>query len=224
MRRLLLTILIFLLAGAVVNVAVAWGCIAAQSTPWDEVEVVVAPDTDWLWANGIAIYDVLEEQRLRQFGLLDSEYSAQVEEPTDRTSGYYLYARRTRCGWPFLSLDGGRGSTIEFVEARGRYWFTDVFYIDALSGDEPASLLFGNGGAMLGDLEYLPLGPIWPGFAVDTLFYAATLWLLICGPFALRRFIRVKRGLCPKCAYPMGDSPVCTECGKPLPRRARPAT
>ena len=65
----------------------------------------------------------------------------------------------------------------------------------------------------------LPLDPIWPGFAVNTLFYAAVLWLLIPGPFVLRRFIRMKRGLCPKCAYPMGEAAVCTECGEELPSR-----
>ena len=27
---------------------------------------------------------------------------------------------------------------------------------------------------------------------------------------------RIKRGLCPACAYPVGDSEGCTECGKPL--------
>ena len=38
----------------------------------------------------------------------------------------------------------------------------------------------------------------------------------------LRGFVRVRRRRCPACAYPMGDSPVCTECGKPLPQRAVP--
>ncbi len=65
----------------------------------------------------------------------------------------------------------------------------------------------------------LPLRPVWPGFALNTLLYATLLWLLIPGPFALRRFLRVKRGLCPKCTYPMGESSVCTECGCEL--RAR---
>ena len=65
----------------------------------------------------------------------------------------------------------------------------------------------------------MPLVPIWPAFAVNTLFYATILWLLIPGPFTLRRFLRVRRGLCPKCAYPMGESPVCTECGRLLPKR-----
>ncbi len=42
----------------------------------------------------------------------------------------------------------------------------------------------------------LPLIPIWPGFAINTVFYAIVLWLLIPGPFALRRLIRRRRGLC----------------------------
>jgi len=66
-------------------------------------------------------------------------------------------------------------------------------------------------------LRVVPLMPIWPGFAVNTLFYATLLWLLMYGLSALRRFLRLRRGLCPKCAYPMGESSVCTECGKPLP-------
>ena len=55
--------------------------------------------------------------------------------------------------------------------------------------------------------------PIWPGFAVNTLFYAGVLWVLSCGPFALRRMIRKRRGQCTHCAYPIGTSDVCTECG-----------
>ncbi len=73
-------------------------------------------------------------------------------------------------------------------------------------------------------MRYLPYRPSWPGFALNTLFYATVLWLLIPGPFALRRFVRVRRGLCPACAYPMGESAGCSECGKPLPARARVTT
>ncbi len=65
----------------------------------------------------------------------------------------------------------------------------------------------------------MPYRPIWPGFAVNTIFYAAALWLLIPGPFAVRRFLRLRRGLCPKCAYPMGESAVCTECGGALAKQ-----
>ncbi len=61
-------------------------------------------------------------------------------------------------------------------------------------------------------------------WAINTLFYSIMLWLLIAGPFVFRWFIRLRRGLCPNCAYPMGESAVCNECGNELPKRVRPAT
>ena len=63
----------------------------------------------------------------------------------------------------------------------------------------------------------LPYRPIWPGFAINTIFYAAILWLLTLGPFTARRMIRRKRGLCLKCGYDLrgtsGGGGVCPECG-----------
>ena len=71
-----------------------------------------------------------------------------------------------------------------------------------------------------GEGRLLPLRPIWPGFAINTVFYAFILWLLFAlggTPFALRRRRRIKRGLCPKCAYDLRgsatDSTTCPECG-----------
>jgi hypothetical protein len=48
---------------------------------------------------------------------------------------------------------------------------------------------------------------------VNTLFYAALLWLLFFAPFTLRRHLRARRGLCQACAYPVGEAAVCSECG-----------
>src|SRR5262245_5810996 len=66
---------------------------------------------------------------------------------------------------------------------------------------------------------YLPWFPRWPGFAINTIFYAAILWLIFAFPFVLRRRQRNKRGLCPACAYPIGTNSRCTECGKPVVAR-----
>ena len=66
----------------------------------------------------------------------------------------------------------------------------------------------------------LRLRPIWFAFAISTVFYGAVLWLLVQGPFALRRVLRRRRGLCPGCGYPVGESATCTECGKLLAVRA----
>ena len=108
------------------------------------------------------------------------------------------------------------------VDARGWPALTLWYESDTPDGWQPTGLA--GGIKLSGFWEHevrfpkaLPLRPIWPGFAVNTIFYAVVLWLLICGPFAMRRIIRVKRGRCPKCAYPMGESAVCSECGKALP-------
>ncbi len=104
-----------------------------------------------------------------------------------------------RVGWPMRSMEGAM-----WFDAPEQYQYQRAFE-------------FGKWPSGLG---IFPVGPLWLGFIVNTLFYAALLWLLIPGPFVLRRVIRVRRGRCGACGYPMGESPVCTECGKPLPPHA----
>ncbi len=62
--------------------------------------------------------------------------------------------------------------------------------------------------------------PVWPGFALNTLFYAALAWGLWLGgwqlPLAIRRRRRRRKGLCVRCGYDrkgIGDGVVCPECG-----------
>ena len=64
----------------------------------------------------------------------------------------------------------------------------------------------------------IPFRPVWPGFPINTLFYATLLWLVTLGPFAARRVIRRKRGRCIKCGYDLrgtsgGGGEACPECG-----------
>lgn len=61
-----------------------------------------------------------------------------------------------------------------------------------------------------------PTRIIWSGLIINMVFYAGLLWTIFFGPFAARRWIRRRRGLCERCAYPTGTSPVCTECGVTL--------
>ena len=69
-------------------------------------------------------------------------------------------------------------------------------------------------------LYVIPLRPTWPGFAINTIFYAAIvaiLWVLWSSPFVVRRIIRRKRGRCIKCGYDLrgtsGGEGGCPECG-----------
>ncbi len=232
MKRHLFTIAVFLLAGAVVNVAVAWGCAA-----WTPISTPIStqigrpytisshgvpgsrPLTSseqqwWLADRGAALLPPLEVIDHRSIGVTMRQVfhrrpalvprrgsPPSLGKLGDRTvQEWHLYS----AGWPLRSLDGLvrhyhlHGVTGELPN--GTHEYVDLIRRPANSGA----------------YRPLPLGPIWLGFAVNTLFYAAVLWLLICGPFALRRLIRVRRGLCPGCGYLVGESDVCTECGMAL--------
>ena len=68
----------------------------------------------------------------------------------------------------------------------------------------------------------LPYRPIWPGLAINSVFWGAAAFAVVHGPRTVRAALRRRRGLCPACAYPVGASPVCTECGAVV--TARPQT
>lgn len=75
-------------------------------------------------------------------------------------------------------------------------------------------LLNPDGGWQRTAFPYLPL---FPGLILNTLFYAAIWWGLLALPRLIRRTLRVRRGLCPRCAYDMRGltNAHCPECGPP---------
>ncbi len=213
MRRRLLTIAIFLLAGAVVNVAVAWGyALWSPSTPGSPIGSNPREDRAWFldrvpptrwtdWDGPYLTPDAGPGYELIRFFAMTLDPAA--------PKGWRVNVRRLRSGLPLVSLEGSR-------------WFKGVYPIPPTAtfrwnlnaALEPPPELRPRYGRLL------PLRPLPTGFAVNTTFYATLLWLLTCLAIAVRRFLRLRRGLCPKCAYPMGESSVCTECGRELPKHA----
>ena len=133
----------------------------------------------------------------------------------ERRSGPYTHYRGlgvTRVSAEFPTLDA-QGRTIAisapWIESRSGWPFLCLYAPGYATGRVVTNPQTGD----------LIASPLWPGFAINTVFYAAILCLLFAAPFALRRRRRIKRGLCPACAYPVGDSEVCTECGKPAKPR-----
>jgi hypothetical protein len=183
-KRQLLKLAVFLLllaGGAIVNVAVAWGC----ALMWTLHDIEEQP-TFWLE------YDLGWRTTGNKMLLVQSL------APNSRNSSW-IHVN----GWPMDSIIGARHNMIT-----GRHF--------ACALPAPSSL--GLVVVESPDAKLLPLRPIWPGFAINTIFYAAILAILFYGPGKVRRFVRVRRGRCPACAYPVGSSPVCTECGAPLVR------
>ncbi len=246
MKRRLLIIAICLLLGAVVNVAVAWSCAIWSSLPPPGRMRAPAPADQAWWQEhawmGITSEPILlsmteafgSEYRLLTGARKDAGINVRVEfyddglvqaleyeYPSSQSSpNPWDQALLAEAGWPLRSLAGERWRAAARLQAVVRA-------LAPAPGRPPAGSEAVHVAAILiqrstaGRIQHrlAPLRPLWPGFAINTLFYATILWLLIPGPFALRRFLRMRRGLCPKCAYPMGESSVCTECGKPLPTR-----
>jgi hypothetical protein len=203
--KLLLLLLLFSGGGAIINVAVAWGC-AYLSDVWlgEEVNTDVA---DWmsLW-NRRATNNWNSIQNPMGYRL--AAPGVALDHVSDESSSGLFGPSLTeyRCGWPFLALATIHRNSI--LEAKG-WQFAVVF---------EGSHNWGYGLHML----VLPVEPIWPGFAINTVFYAAVLWVLIAGPGAVRRLVRRRRGRCTRCGYDLrgqvaasgfNGKIVCPECG-----------
>ncbi len=204
MRRGLLIVAIFLLAGAVVNVGVAWGCGYYYAA--NPISLADLP----LQLNG-SDAQPLVRRHMNLGAPRDYEYTAQtsfgfgwrqrlltawhVEEAKFFSSPSHECVVVVNCaGWPFLSLQGECYFEPEPVTYRFAWLVQE---------------------SSVGEWTFIPLRPIWPGFAVNTFFYATILWLLIPAPFTLRRLIRRRRGLCLACGYDLrhGKHEACPECG-----------
>jgi hypothetical protein len=63
----------------------------------------------------------------------------------------------------------------------------------------------------------LPVRPVWPGFAIDTVFYGCICFAALSARQAIRRRVRSIRGWCQGCGYDLSGisrpASVCPECG-----------
>lgn len=208
-RRVITKAIVFLLLGAVINIAFAWGIILNG--------LEIGPDT-WTplsveeGAPLLNKYHSFDGRTIEVVPGVDERVPGlrhALAEGHDAATGDSYYASETRCGWPFLSM--------------GCYF--RAYDIAATPGADHKqvhqTLTLENGLPWLGvtDRRHLPLMPVWGGFIFNTLIYAAIIWLLIGCIGFLRSQWRSARGLCRKCKYPIGHSPVCTECGRSVKPR-----
>ena len=222
MKRRLRPLLVFLMLGAIINVAVTLSAaIMAEKASFSASRhTVLYPDSldsQALWqrhATDIWPEAPLEQtmligvftsqQILRSRGIGDIDYSPDAPDSelrkVFRGMGFF-WVSQTSSGFPMRML--------QHEEWNGR----PQFKFAPNTGDD---------GLKLGR-HTIPRTIIWPAFASNTLFYAGILWLLFAASFAMRRRWRIKRGLCPACAYPIrgGSSDVCTECGVAIPSPLR---
>jgi hypothetical protein len=253
-KRWTVTILLFLVLGAVVNVVVAWTflyLVDATTAPRESAHGGVSGDF-WDGDPALLPYDGCVAYRQRAIGTERVTFDqliwhrgplgprrtsnpsvedlmpswgtrclTQESEPDSGRSPLHM-ATCTSVegrGWPLLSMWGGvtelrPGHTIRWPEDSDEERLPWVHSAVLLEPTPAGCQLFG------GRATILPLHPIWPGFAVNTLFYAFVLCLLYGSPLIVyrlvrRHHIRVKHGLCPKCGYDLRGAIEggCPECG-----------
>ncbi len=224
MKRWLAKTAVFLLLGAVVNVAVAWGCAywvdSYQSGVSYKYAVVATPqDLHWFVSSesargaervhsqrGYRHYWPPPETATSPLDLIPSWSTISHEIDLGPPEAFDIQIQDAR-GWPMLSMrctflrTGAQPGLITGREVVGGYELPPRSWTRGLIP-----------GTKLRALPYIPI-PL--GFVVNTLSYAAFIGISITGASAGRRVIRRKRGLCAKCGYDLrgAEHEVCPECG-----------
>ena len=220
MKRLAFKLLVFLLLGAIINIAVAWGCVLwspirmtgpVEAGMFEEHRVHLIGDLDELpdhqlqiwYAQGLGRHEIL----------LDG---ANLSRGFEYVSGGI--ASQKQAGWPMYGLVGTRvphgnngGGTIH-TESSGALPIEDwMKAIKVFKFGEKSNT------TIVIPARYLPYLPVPTGFAINTIFYAAMAWALFTVPGAVRRRVRIRRGQCASCGYSLrgsgGVSDKCPECG-----------
>jgi hypothetical protein len=224
-KRWIFTIFLFLLLGAVVNVAVAWICALAVNV-YDKptMETLIAteyrPNANTLVRHRVALgATALTSHRARD---LDDSADTSTLDQRLREWGYLEALAEERLFEPAPASSNTVGRISRTIDGRGLPYRSLWCEIDAgrehpIYGGWEVNAAYSWPGGMP---RVLPYHPLLIGFALNTVVYGILIWILIRGSFALRSFIRRRRGRCPMCGYDLRGAPPevgagdgCPECG-----------
>ncbi|MCC6906999.1 MAG: zinc ribbon domain-containing protein [Phycisphaerales bacterium] len=207
-RRLIARASIFLLLGAIINVAVAWACVY-PGAGGRRVGLIddIHSELPW-WQN----HAPLEWKSKYGFSgeVLAPGFDVQLRYSDPSIDwGKTLYGS-VRAGLPLKSMRGHLWCITTYDDGPGR--FQDRVELHAVGLWRLESELDVEDSL----LSSLPLRPLWCGFLFNSALYGGVLWILVLA--APRKIItrrRLKHGRCPNCNYDLRATAtgVCPECG-----------
>lgn len=207
LRHLLASTLILLALGAFLTIAAAWSLafFIARVEPRDTFRYTDLPASWPLWvpADWPAYSELAARRGIRARAFehsIGSVYLSRTQLAADtagRPMAYMYVTSRTEAGIPFRAFASESG--------------------EAVIAGAPVKPAIAPG--LLGGFALyapLPMSPLWPAFAADTLFFGAVVWSARTTIRAISRRLRIKPGHCPSCGYSLSGlapgSP-CPECG-----------
>ena len=213
MNRRIAKLAVFLLLGAVLNVAVAW--VIWYRTPFEPMVIGMIfqentiDDSRTLWRRNARKWWPQEPSHdhgiYRGVGIDVAALSNSVNAPAAGRTNIVRYSVwRTEIGWP---------RRIAAIEASYElHELLSAPFARFVSAEH-------NGWTIAG--QPMPKAILWRGFAVNTSVYTFGWCVLILLPGIIRRSIRRKRGRCINCGYDLrgtsgvnsGGGGVCSECG-----------
>jgi hypothetical protein len=249
LKQLLLKLGVFLLLGVVVNVAVAWGLslysanlpvLRYSELPVSEAQSIwirygssslpsLPPNTSslfvWYAPDGPVEKDGPTAKgggrtRVHRLGIIQDVVTLSETGFTAVTRQRQVpYSERwsiseMRAGFPWSCMSMGAFQ----LASTGATQVTDAVVRNVSS--VPQSIL---NDLPIPRLSVIPYRPIWPGIAINTIFFATVLWLLSVAPALIRGYLRKDAGRCPQCGYNLKENGVrraryllsrgCPECG-----------
>lgn len=212
MRRRLLAVLTSIVLGSLTTLAIAWACAA-----WVNPNRAPMTFSTSQASNGdlqaTSIQKCFGHTRVNRSTLTDLQRdpaTGAIQSIGVRGDSYGESESRT--GWPMRAMRCGNthevtlgdGQAILQAHFSGTPGRTGLIGLSPWRGPGPTTW------------RALPDRPMWPGFTIDTLVYAAAWWVIIFGWQRHRRARRIERGLCSACGYDLrgSDSQACSECGK----------
>ncbi len=218
-KGLLRRVVVFIGLGAMINLLIAWGCATWTKPPlfdafltaeyrrarWRAEERRPRLKDEHLWIRrayrGSGLHLLIVQQDLRG------------------TQIVHLH----RAGWPLPSMEGKEHNPLSPNTTR----IGESSYSAGLPLPTKGTLLtptITRGATTSPYVRVLPLLPVWPGFAINTLVYALAAMIVVGLWWLVRRAIRRMRGRCLSCGYDLRRDLAtgCPECGWRRQPRATP--
>lgn len=206
MKRIFFLIACFLLLGATANLIIAAACALygpVRSHAW--TNTTTPPSAEWADFGTPVKWTTTETITCVGYQYTREDTQSKI------TGGCEIMVHdpihHGRAGWPLHAFYGSRDPNQPSIQPT--LW-------------KPPTAITPAPSRTITLVREFPLTPIWRGIAVNSSLFAGAFLILAIALKHLRRALRLRSGLCPHCKYPAGRSPVCTECGQPLPARVVP--